>query len=198
MKKIIPISLFAFSAALIVGGAFVLNGYAISERVQAEAIGNIANAPEMAVDQSVVAAEAIQGTPVKIDVPDVKVSIGVEKGYYNAKNGKWTLSDTSAFYGTMTAPANSKSGNTFIYGHNANDIFGNLRDAKAGMQAVVTTDNGYKFYYTLETFKAVSPSDVSLIQPTEAPTLTLQTCSGTWYQYRTLYTFTLDRYEKVS
>ena len=52
--------------------------------------------------------------------------------------------------------------------------------------------------HTLETFKAVSPSDVSLIQPTEAPTLTLQTCSGTWYQYRTLYTFTLDRYEKVS
>lgn len=186
------------SAALIIGGAIILNGYGISQRVQAEAVANAANAPAMAIDQSAVSPEAVQGIPIHINVADVGVNIGVDKGYYNAKNGKWTLSDTAAFYGTMTAPANSESGNTFIYGHNANDIFGNLRDAKVGMQAIVTTDNGYKFVYTLATFKAVSPSDVTLIQPTEAPTLTLQTCSGTWYQFRTLYTFTLDRYEKVA
>jgi len=194
MKKFIPISLFIASAALIVGGAVMLNGYGISQRVQAEAVA-AASKNAVTIDQSTVASEAVQGTPVHVTVPDVKVDIGVENGYYNPKNGKWTLSDTSAFYGTMTAPANSETGNTFIYGHNANDIFGNLRDAKVGMQAIVTTDNGSTFYYTLQSFKAVSPNDVSLIQPTEASTLTLQTCSGSWYQYRTLYTFTLDHYE---
>jgi LPXTG-site transpeptidase (sortase) family protein len=198
MKKILPILLIIISAALIVGGAFILNGYAISERVQAEAVAAAQNTPAMAVDQAPIAPEAVQGIPVHIEVPQVKVNIGVEKGYYNAKNGKWTLSDTSAFYGTMTAPANSESGNTFIYGHNADDIFGPLRDAQVGMKAIVTTDNGYRFYYTLQSFKAVSPNDVSLIQATQAPTLTLQTCSGTWYQFRTLYTFTLDRYEQTN
>jgi len=198
MKKILPILLIIISAALIVGGTFIFNGYAISERVQAEAEAAAQNTPAMAVDQAPIAPEAVQGIPVHIEVPQVKVNIGVEKGYYNAKNGKWTLSDTSAFYGTMTAPANSESGNTFIYGHNANDIFGPLRDAQVGMKAIVTTDTGYRFYYTLQSFKAVSPNDVSLIQATQAPTLTLQTCSGTWYQFRTLYTFTLDRYEQVS
>jgi len=197
MKKILPIFLAIISIALIAGGAVILNGYGISQRVQAEALAAATNAPAMAIDQSTITPEAVQGIPTHVDVAQVGVSIGVENGYYNASNGKWTLSDTSAFYGTMTAPANSESGNTFIYGHNANDIFGNLRDAQVGMQAIVTTDNGYKFYYTLQSFKAVSPSDISLIQPTEDPTLTLQTCSGTWYQFRTLYTFTLNRYEKV-
>jgi len=198
MKKILPIILVCISVALIVGGAVILNGYGISERVQAEAIANASKTPAMAIDQSTITAEAVQGTPVHVEVSQVGVNIGVEKGYYNASNGKWTLSDTSAFYGTMTAPANSQTGNTFIYGHNANDIFGNLRDVQIGAEAIVTTDNGYKFYYTLQSFKAVSPNDVSLIQNTEVPTLTLQTCSGTWYQFRTLYTFTLNRYEKAA
>jgi len=197
MKKLIPIILVCISAALIIGGAVILNGYGISQRVQAEAIASAGKTPAMAIDQSVITPEAVQGTPVQIEVAQVGVNIGVEKGYYNAAKGTWTLSDTAAFYGTMTAPANSQTGNTFIYGHNANDIFGNLRDAQVGAEAIVTTDNGYKFYYTLKSFKAVSPTDVSLIQSTEAPTLTLQTCSGTWYQFRTLYTFTLDRYEKA-
>ena len=198
MKKILPIILVCISVALIVGGAIILNGYGISERVQAEAIANASKTPAMAIDQSTITAEAVQGTPVHVEVSQVGVNIGVEKGYYNANNGKWTLSDTSAFYGTMTAPANSQTGNTFIYGHNANDIFGNLRDVQIGAEAIVTTDNGYKFYYTLQSFKAVSPNDVSLIQNTEIPTLTLQTCSGSWYQFRTLYTFTFNRYEKAA
>lgn len=198
MKKFIPIILVSMSIALIVGGAVILNGYGISQRVQAEAVAAAGNAPAMAIDQTVIKPETIQGTPVHIEVAAVDINVQVENGYYNAQNGKWTLNDASAFYGTMTPPANSETGNTFIYGHNANNIFGNLRDAKEGIEAIVTTDNGYKFYYTLESFKAVSPNDVSLIQPTEAPTLTLQTCSGTWYQFRTLYTFTLQHYEKVS
>ena len=186
--------LFVVAGLFMIGGATVFTGYVISERVQAEAFERAMKNASEATPAPELAAEVIKGIPVKIEVPELGISNTVKKGYYNAENGEWTLDDFSAFFATMTSPANDSTGNTFIYGHNADNIFGPLKDAKVGMKAQVTTDNGYLFTYTLKSFKAVDPTDVSLIQPTKNPTLTLQTCSGSWYQFRSIYTFTFDQY----
>lgn len=142
--------------------------------------------------------DTISGTPVKIDIPSVGISQPVDLGQYNADTGDWTLSYHAVYWAGMTAPINSDSGNTFIYGHDVKEIFGNLLNAQVGAKAIITTDNGYVFTYTLKSSTAVSPTDVSLIQQTSSPTLTVQTCSGSWYQYRQMFTFSLDGYVKAS
>ena len=140
----------------------------------------------------------VSGTPVKIDIPSVSITQPVKQGSYDASTGQWTLSYHAVYWGDMTAPVNSQTGNTFIYGHDVSEIFGNLLKAQTGAKAIVTTDNGYQFTYTLQSSVAVDPTDTSLLQPTDKPTLTLQTCSGSWYQYRQIFTFSLDGYKKVN
>lgn len=141
-------------------------------------------------------APTISGTPSHISLPSRDISIDVAPGYYNAQNQTWTLGPDKAYFATITSEANNKTGNTFIYGHNRNQVFTRLLDAQIGDTAEVTSDNGYTFTYKLASMKDVDPTDTEVMDPTEAPTLSLQTCSGAWYQHRRIYTFTFVEVHK--
>lgn len=129
------------------------------------------------------------GKPVRIVVPSVNVDLNVADGLYNQKTGKWTLSNDKAHYAMITPFANNIEGNTFIYGHNRRSVFAPLLKLKVGEKAYVYTDNKKVFEYTLRSYKDVDPTDASLFAYEGKPILTLQTCSGTWYQDRRLFTF---------
>ena len=133
----------------------------------------------------------ISGEPSHIEVPAVGISIEVEPGYYNQKTQTWTLSLTKAEYAVMTPPPNNAGGNTFIYGHNRKDVFSKLLNVKNGDQAIITTKNGHKFIYSMKSRHDTSPTDSSLFDYQGPPILTLQTCSGFWYQNRSLFVFDL-------
>lgn len=136
---------------------------------------------------------AISGEPSRIEVPAVGIAIDVDPGYYNQKSQSWTLSLNKAHYAVMTPPPNDSSGNTFIYGHNRKDVFSKLLNIKTGDQAIVTTKNGHKFIYGMKTRHDTSPTDGSLFDYQGPPILTLQTCSGFWYQNRSLFVFDLQK-----
>lgn len=137
----------------------------------------------------------VSGKPVGLTLKSVDVDIEVIDGTYDVKTGEWSLSDDKAHYALMTPEANNTAGNTFIYGHNKKEVFSSLKNLKVGDEAVVKTDDGKEFYYRLTSSKEVPPSDVSLFEYRGSPILTIQTCSGTWYEKRMLFTFEFKSYK---
>ncbi len=131
----------------------------------------------------------IQGKPVRLTIPSIELDIAVVDGVYNAQQKTWTLSNTSAHYALMTPQPNNNSGNTFIYGHNRKEVFAKLAKVKAGDEAFLYTDNGNVFRYVFRFSVETDPYDDSLFSYNGAPIVTLQTCSGLWYQNRQLFTF---------
>jgi LPXTG-site transpeptidase (sortase) family protein len=105
----------------------------------------------------------------------------------------WTLSLSKVQYAVTTPEPNTTGGNTFIYGHYRKGVFATLHTIQAGAQAVVKTSNGHSFYYQLASERVTNPSDTSLFNYQGKPILTIQTCSGLFFQNRQLFTFDLVR-----
>ena len=147
--------------------------------------------------QVVDATPLISGKPVRIKIDAVKIDLPVADGTYNPTTKKWSLSTTHAHYAVMTPVANNKEGNTFIYGHNRRSVFAALTKLTPGDTAIIETDNGQTFHYILRHIQDVDPADVSLFQYQGKPILTLQTCSGSWYENRRLFTFDFIKVEPV-
>lgn len=162
--------------------------YVQAKGVQPAQTTNVKNqnipAPEPAVPVAVVS-----GEPIHISLPSLDISLDIKPGYYDSPKQTWTLSDTYAHFATVTAPPNNRAGNTFIYGHNKEAVFKKLLAIKVGDTAVITTANNRTFTYTFTGQKTTSPNDVSLLHYKGSPILTLQTCSGVFYQNRQLFTF---------
>jgi len=198
-RNVLAVLLIIIAVAMFISAGVIAIHYYHAVTTQKEAVSKAINHPTTSVQTKTAAIkpETVQGTPIKIEIPSVDIVQPIEPGYYDASTGEWTLSYHAAYWASMTSRINSQTGNTFIYGHDVDQIFGNLLKAEPGAKAIVTTDNGYEFTYTLQSSVAVNPDDVSLIQATDTPQLTLQTCSGSWYQYRSLFTFTLDGYKKI-
>ena len=109
----------------------------------------------------------------------------------------WTLTRDKVQYAVMTAQPNNDNGNTLIYGHYRREVFSRLRFVAPDAEAIVITDNGYKFVYKFKSFKVVQPSDGTIFKYKGKPQLTLQTCTGVFFQNRQLFDFDFVRYEKV-
>lgn len=137
------------------------------------------------------------GIPIRISIPDVAINTDVKKGYYDARTHDWTIDESSAFYATITQPANNLEGNTFIYAHDSDVLFGRLPGISDNAKAIVTTDNGYKFVYSLIDSETLRPSDTQTLDYHGEPRLTLQTCTGLWGQYRHMFYFELDSYREI-
>ena len=137
------------------------------------------------------------GHPKQISIPSLNIELPVIDGFYNSANRQWTLTLNKAQFATVTPEPNNISGNTFIYGHYRREVFAYLHNIKPGSKAIITTDNGYKFIYKFEQTYATSPDDTSVFDYDGAPILTVQTCSGTWFQNRQMYLFEFVKYEKI-
>jgi sortase (surface protein transpeptidase) len=139
----------------------------------------------------------ITGNPVAISIPSVKINVSVVDGYYNQKSKQWTLSLDKAQFATISSTPNNVEGDTYIYGHYRPEVFAYLHAIKPGSEAAITTDNGYRFTYRFREAHNTSPADSSVFAYKGAPILTLQTCSGAWFQNRQQFAFDFISYEKI-
>jgi len=146
------------------------------------------------------AVKLVSGLPVRIVIPGSSwqgqvVDLPVDKGSYDASSGEWTLSGYHAQFMTISSLANNLSGQTFIYGHNNDYVFGALRHVTPapGAQALLYTDNGHIFSYKFENVTDVAPDATTVLDYHGPPVLTVQTCTGSFNQVRTLYTFAYDK-----
>lgn len=136
-------------------------------------------------------AATISGQPNKLTIPALDTSWPVINGYYYPKAQEWTLTLSDVQYATITPPPNNASGNTYFYGHYRPEVFEHLHDIKVGDDAIVNTTNGHTFTYQLESIQSVEPNNDSLFKYQGPPILTIQTCTGAFFQYRQLFTFKL-------
>ncbi len=139
--------------------------------------------------------QVISGRPVRISVPRLGINLPVEDGHYNSITGKWTLSDANAHYATPSMPPNDHQGNTLVYAHNHDMVFGLLRNAQVDDVAEIFTENGRKFVYKFTRSENVTPETTNVFQYQGVPTLVLQTCTGNWNETRGLYYFKFEKVE---
>jgi len=131
--------------------------------------------------------------PVEIMVPAVGIDVPVQPGVYNETKKTWNISNTAAYFATVTAFPNTVSGTTLIYAHNSTDLFGPTSRVEAGDTATVVTESGDTYTYTYRGEDNVSPTDTEIFESSHSgsPQLILLTCSGSWNQTRRLLHFEL-------
>lgn len=159
----------------------------------------VLNAPIVAAQPIIIkpSADTISGKPVRLQIPSLKFDLAVIDGTYDAKTGGWTLTLDKAQFAVPSMEPNNVGGDTLIYGHYRPEVFAYLHLIKSGATAKVITDNGYVFTYTYYKTQAFDPRDTSIFYYDGAPRLTLQTCSGTFFQNRQMYYFSYGGYSKV-
>lgn len=184
-----------FKPLLLIGVLLiVLGAAALVEVIRSQQNNQIVTgpAPSSVVHQPVATAPSvIQGDPSELVLPSLNLDLSVIPGVYNPKTKQWTLSLDKVQYAVMTPPPNTQSGNTFIYGHYRKGVLATLHTIHIGDQAIVKTSNGHSFYYQLASVKTTDPSDSSVFNYQGAPILTIQTCTGVFFQNRQLFTFDL-------
>jgi len=163
---------------------------------QANASSAVA-APAEIKQAAPVAPQAVSGHPVRIVAASVGVDMPVVDGFYDSTTGDWTLYSDKAQFAAMTAEPNDKSGQTFIYGHATQRVFGKLLNMHAGDTVEVYTSNGYKFTYTLKETEVVTPQNTNILGYTGSPRLLLQTCVGTFSESRKFFILDYTKVEKV-
>jgi LPXTG-site transpeptidase (sortase) family protein len=163
---------------------------------QANASSAVA-APAEIKQAAPVAPQAVSGHPVRIVASSVGVDMPVVDGFYDSTTGDWTLYSDKAQFAAMTAEPNDKSGQTFIYGHATQRVFGKLLNMHVGDTVEVYTSNGYKFTYTLKETEVVTPQNTNILGYTGSPRLLLQTCVGTFSESRKFFILDFTKVEKV-
>ena len=71
-----------------------------------------------------------------------------------------------------------EAGNTIIYGHNLNTVFGYLVDVHVGDPVAIYTNDGKLHQYKITEYETVDPSQTTLLAPTTTEVLTIYTCTG--------------------
>lgn len=142
----------------------------------------------------------VSGKPVRIIIPSANIDLQVDDGIYDSSTQSWTLSETKAQFATMSAWANDYAGTTFIYGHGTDSVFGRIGTSHPpiGASAQIFTDNGHVFSYTLSDVQDFTPTDTSILSDTAsgAPRLVVQTCTGIFSEWRTMFIFSFQKVEK--
>lgn len=184
---------------IVLGSLMLFNFYSVSSQQQSTLSGSAAaQIPSTMVQKTEKSTAAIKGTPRFVSIQSLGIATNIVDGSYTSETGQWTISEDAAYYATVSDLANNESGNTFIYGHNSDHIFGKLLNITPGATAEVQTDNGYRLTYRFESTEAVSPTDVQSLAYTGSPArLTLQTCSGAWNQNRQMIYFSFVSAEKL-
>lgn len=134
-----------------------------------------------------------KGIPATLKIPALGIDLPVADGSYNSADASWTLSSDKAHYANLTVPVNDQRGNTMIYGHNNPQVFAALERLQPGMEAEVITTAGDHFYYSFTDSLTIRPNDLTSFDSSGSPRLTLQTCSGAWFENRQMFQFALSR-----
>jgi LPXTG-site transpeptidase (sortase) family protein len=187
MKRLVMI--FLIGLVLFVGGFSLLTVYVRGHQAVTTVVPNVSAAAQITHSPNV-----IDGQPVRFQVPSLGMNLAVIPGYYDTKTGQWTLTRDKVQYAAITPEPNNESGNTFLYGHYRQQVFARLHLIKPGSEAIVTTSNNHVFYYKLRNVSVVNPNDsASIFNYSGKPILTVQTCTGLFFQNRQLFTFDLER-----
>lgn len=125
--------------------------------------------------QTVAGTTKISPKPQTLYIPKLSRVLGVSDG--EVVGDRWTISQTGVSY-LKTTPTPGTKGNSVLYGHNLQNILGDLYLLQKGDSIyVVSGDGNFVKYQVFET-KEVTPESVEILNATKDNRLTLYTCSG--------------------
>ncbi|NNJ10719.1 sortase [Chloroflexales bacterium ZM16-3] len=114
--------------------------------------------------------------PQRLVMPTIGVDTPVKEVF--VIDGAWQVADYAAGYhhGT-TLPGNT--GNTVLSGHAGlrGGVFRDLGDLRPGDDVMIET-GGWSYTYRVRANKAVWPTQIEVMNPTQTPVLTLITCTN--------------------
>lgn len=131
---------------------------------------------------------APSATPTPQPVPPRRIripKIGVDSAVVEAtiQNGEWQVPKFVAGHLEGTANLGTGQGNVVLTGHvqsiASGNVFARIGELRAG-DDVFLYGNSTVFPYRVTRSFTVKNKDLSVVEPTESPTLTLITCTGTW------------------
>lgn len=132
-------------------------------------------------------AATISQQPLKIIIPSAEINLPIETAQiaYNT----WEVSNNAASFGQgTTLPGNL--GNTVIFAHARDGLFGSLPLAKTGDMIYIFTAHSW-YAYQITDILIVSPTDIGVIKQSEGAELTLFTCTGPQDSHRLVIKATL-------
>jgi sortase (surface protein transpeptidase) len=185
---------FYSSAALLYGFTMAFAWYVLQPTWLFTHGGDVVLAKQVQPAPVQPATATVAGRPVRIVIPDSGVDLPVDVGAYDPQTKEWSLSGYHAQFATISSMANNLTGDTFIYGHNNNYVFGALRHHTPALKApaLIYTDNGHIFRYTFAQTYSVGPEDTSVLTYDGPPVLTIQTCTGSLNEWRTMFVFNFE------
>ena len=108
--------------------------------------------------------------PIRLTIQSVGIDIPVkEDENYQNSDSQAIFVNTSQALGT---------GNSVIYAHNWQNLFGKLNKVKMGDNIIVYLANGRQVAYRASQMHTVSPQTLSILKSTADSRLTLFTCTG--------------------
>ena len=157
-----------FSGLLVIIGALIL----ISSTIVYKASGQLpVNSELPTIDQSTFNPKFVPEQVTISSIIDVPIVVG------DYVDEKWTDSKTEAVYYTGSATPLA-GGNTIIYAHNTNNLFGKLKQVEVGDVVALRLSDGTIRQYQVKSTNVVDPSNVEPLQPSQTEKLTLYTCAG--------------------
>jgi sortase A len=144
-----------------------------------------------------VAAPVVVSSPaVRISIPSIDVDAPVvELGTIRNEKGELVWETAKHAVGHHIGTANpGDRGNVVMSGHISSpvkregNVFSRLPELQVG-EAVVIQTAGETYYYRISDRRVVDPSEISVMNPTATPVLTLITCFPDWvYSHRLVVT----------
>ncbi len=116
--------------------------------------------------------------PTKIIAGSVNVDLNISPGIIIGND--WTLYGDKASW--LSTSSTLGKGNVIIYGHNLENLLGNLKNVKIGDEIKILS-NDKEFIYEVIEKKAVSPDETEAVLSDENQ-LTIYTCDGAFDRKR--------------
>ena len=175
-------------AALVVIGSLLMREAVLSYKLsQQNTLGASQTQPSLPESQP-----TYVGSPDRLVIERLGINLAIKPGAYDRETSEWTLTDTDAFFATITDMPNDERGSTFIYGHNRPQAFEPLKDITNGDIVKIRTKNGLEFTYEYRRDAVVEPTVTKVLtEDPEDPQLVLMTCEGVWNEVRRMMYFSL-------
>ncbi len=170
MKR--EIFLIVVGIILIAGGIFSLVRYQTLSLPLSKSSGNF----------SEVLASTTPSLPKFVSIPKSKIYVQVAVGGY--KYGKWIIDDNYALYLPNSGKL-GEGGNTILYAHSRESLFGNLKKASIGDLVILGDANGKLYSYKVYSMEYIKPHQTEKINTGKNDTVTLFTCDG-WFDEKRL------------
>jgi LPXTG-site transpeptidase (sortase) family protein len=135
--------------------------------------------------------------PSRLIIPSYNIDVALSPNGYNYNKGVWyELSKKDAHYFNESPLPNNIIGQTFIYGHNSNAVFGAIKNLKfdgSNVELYIYNQSGKYLKYILTSSRIATPNEVDILRDLDQKEagIMLMTCNGWADTKRNLLFFSL-------